>query len=323
MSWETRTKFFFIKHCIFQNCYVSLRHKDCKMIERFVRYIQTEKRYSMHTINAYKRDLMQFAEYVLQKYDIDSLLSIETPIIRSYVIELKEEGLENRSINRKVSTLRSFYSFLLREKEIKVTPMTGIKSLKQPIELAKFVPEHDINKVSFEANDDFFLRRKEVVFEILYQTGVRQAELRTIKDEDVDSASKIIKVLGKRNKERIIPIGDGLLEIIDKYKKTRDDLFVERTNTLLIVDNKGNQASSKFIYDMIHKMLSEVTTIEQKSPHVLRHTFATHLLNRGADIRAIQKLLGHSSLSSTQVYTHNTIEKLKDVYQKAHPYGDK
>ncbi len=323
MSWETRTKFFFIKHCIFQNCYVSLRHKDCKMIERFVRYIQTEKRYSMHTVNAYKRDLMQFAEYVLQKYDIDSLLSIETPIIRSYVIELKEEGLENRSINRKVSTLRSFYSFLLREKEIKVTPMTGIKSLKQPIELAKFVPEHDINKVSFEANDDFFLRRKEVVFEILYQTGVRQAELRTIKDEDVDSASKIIKVLGKRNKERIIPIGDGLLEIIDKYKKTRDDLFVERTNTLLIIDNKGNQASSKFIYDMIHKMLSEVTTIEQKSPHVLRHTFATHLLNRGADIRAIQKLLGHSSLSSTQVYTHNTIEKLKDVYQKAHPYGDK
>jgi integrase/recombinase XerC len=293
------------------------------MIERFVRYIQTEKRYSMHTVNAYKRDLMQFAEYVLQKYDIDSLLSIETPIIRSYVIELKEEGLENRSINRKVSTLRSFYSFLLREKEIKVTPMTGIKSLKQPIELAKFVPEHDINKVSFEANDDFFLRRKEVVFEILYQTGVRQAELRTIKDEDVDSASKVIKVLGKRNKERIIPIGDGLLEIIDKYKKTRDDLFVERTNTLLIVDNKGNQASSKFIYDMIHKMLSEVTTIEQKSPHVLRHTFATHLLNRGADIRAIQKLLGHSSLSSTQVYTHNTIEKLKDVYQKAHPYGDK
>lgn len=323
MSWETRTKFFFIKHCIFQNCYVSLRHKDCKMIERFVRYIQTEKRYSMHTVNAYKRDLVQFAEYVLQKYDIDSLLSIETPIIRSYVIELKEEGLENRSINRKVSTLRSFYSFLLREKEIKVTPMTGIKSLKQPIELAKFVPEHDINKVSFEANDDFFLRRKEVVFEILYQTGVRQAELRTIKDEDVDSASKIIKVLGKRNKERIIPIGDGLLEIIDKYRKTRDDLFVERTNTLLIVDNKGNQASSKFIYDMIHKMLSEVTTIEQKSPHVLRHTFATHLLNRGADIRAIQKLLGHSSLSSTQVYTHNTIEKLKDVYQKAHPYGDK
>ena len=293
------------------------------MIDRFIRYIQTEKRYSMHTVNAYKRDLMQFSEYAIQKYDIDNLLSIETPIIRSYIIELKESGMENRSINRKVSTLRSFYSFYLREKEIKVTPLTGIKSLKQPKELAKFVPEHDIVKISFEETDDFVVLRSEVVFEILYQTGIRQSELRTIKDEDVDGFSKLIKVLGKRNKERVIPVGDELLKKIDKYKTVRDDFFAERDNTLLIVDNKGRQASPKFIYDLIHKMLTGVTTIEQKSPHVLRHTFATHLLNRGADIRAIQKLLGHSSLSSTQIYTHNTIEKLKDVYKKSHPYGDK
>lgn len=293
------------------------------MIERFIRYIQTEKRYSMHTVNAYRRDLVQFAEYVSQKYDIDNLLLIDTPIIRSYMIELKEDGMENRSINRKVSTLRSFYSFYLREKEIKVTPLTGIKSLKQPKELAKFVPEHDIVKISFEENDDFVVRRNEVVFEILYQTGIRQAELRTIKDEDVDACSKLIKVLGKRNKERIIPVGERLLEKIERYKKIRDDLFVGKDSPFLIVDNKGRQASPKFVYDLIHKMLMGVTTIEQKSPHVLRHTFATHLLNRGADIRAIQKLLGHSSLSSTQIYTHNTIEKLKDVYQKAHPYGDK
>ena len=277
----------------------------------------------MHTVNAYKRDLMQFSEYAIQKYDIDNLLSIETPIIRSYIIELKESGMENRSINRKVSTLRSFYSFYLREKEIKVTPLTGIKSLKQPKELAKFVPEHDIVKISFEETDDFVVLRSEVVFEILYQTGIRQSELRTIKDEDVDGFSKLIKVLGKRNKERVIPVGDELLKKIDKYKTVRDDFFAERDNTLLIVDNKGRQASPKFIYDLIHKMLTGVTTIEQKSPHVLRHTFATHLLNRGADIRAIQKLLGHSSLSSTQIYTHNTIEKLKDVYKKSHPYGDK
>ena len=293
------------------------------MIERYIRYIQTEKRYSQHTVDAYRRDLVQFSEYVFHKYDIDNLLSIETPIIRSYVIDLKEEGMENRSINRKVSTLRSFYSFLLREKEIKVTPMIGVKSLKQPKDLAKFVPEHDINKVSFVENDDFVHRRNEVVFEILYQTGIRQAELRAIKDEDVDVISKSIKVIGKRNKERIIPVGNDLLEKIDKYKTVRDDSFTERDDTLLIVDNKGRQASPKFIYDLIHTILRGVTTIEQKSPHVLRHTFATHLLNRGADIRAIQKLLGHSSLSSTQVYTHNTIEKLKDVYQKAHPYGDK
>lgn len=323
MSWETRTKFFFIKHCFFQNCYVSLRHKDYKMIERFVRYIQTEKRYSLHTVNAYKRDLVQFAEYAMQKYDIDNLLSVETPMIRSYIIELKENGMENRSINRKVSTLRSFYSFYLREKEIKVSPLTGIKSLKQPKELAKFVPEHDIVKISFEENDDFAVRRDELVFEILYQTGIRQAELRSIKDEDVDAVSKFIKVHGKRNKERIIPIGDDLLDKIERYQIIRDDMFSERDNPLLIVDNKGRQTSPKFIYDLIHKMLVGVTTLEQKSPHVLRHTFATHLLNRGADIRAIQKLLGHSSLSSTQIYTHNTIEKLKDVYKKAHPYGDK
>ena len=277
----------------------------------------------MHTVNAYKRDLVQFSEYVMQKYEIDNLLSIETPIIRSYIIELKENGMENRSINRKVSTLRSFYSFYLREKEIKVTPLTGIKSLKQPKELAKFVPEHDIVKISFEETNDFVTLRSEVVFEILYQTGIRQSELRSIKDDDVDAISKSIKVLGKRSKERIIPVGDELLEKIDKYKTVRDDFFTERDNTLLIVDNKGRQASPKFIYDLIHKMLVGVTTIEQKSPHILRHTFATHLLNRGADIRAIQKLLGHSSLSSTQIYTHNTIEKLKDVYQKAHPYGDK
>ena len=277
----------------------------------------------MHTVNAYRRDLVQFAEYVSQKYDIDNLLLIDTPIIRSYMIELKEDGMENRSINRKVSTLRSFYSFYLREKEIKVTPLTGIKSLKQPKELAKFVPEHDIVKISFEENDDFVVRRNKVVFEILYQTGIRQAELRTIKDEDVDACSKLIKVLGKRNKERIIPVGERLLEKIERYKKIRDDLFVGKDSPFLIVDNKGRQASPKFVYDLIHKMLMGVTTIEQKSPHVLRHTFATHLLNRGADIRAIQKLLGHSSLSSTQIYTHNTIEKLKDVYQKAHPYGDK
>lgn len=300
-----------------------MRHKDDKMIERFIRYIQTEKRYSIHTVNAYERDLVQFAEYVLHEYDNDNILSVATPMIRSYIIKLKEDGLENRTINRKVSTLRSFYSFYLREKEIKVTPLTGIKSLKQPKELAKFVPEHDLDKISFEENGDFVVRRNELVFEILYQTGIRQTELRTIKDEDVDAFSKIIKVVGKRNKERVIPVGDVLLEKIENYKKTRDDLFVGKDNPLLIVDNKGRQASAKFIYDLVHKILADVTTIEQKSPHILRHTFATHLLNRGADIRAIQKLLGHSSLSSTQVYTHNTIEKLKDVYRKAHPYGDK
>ena len=238
------------------------------------------------------------------------------------MIDRKEKGMENRTINRKVSALRSFYEYYVREKQIKTTPLLGVKSLKQPKELAKFVPEHDIKKVSFENKDDFEVRRNELVFEILYQTGMRQAELRTLRDEDVDKDARTIKVCGKRNKERIIPVERDLLSLIERYVELRDEQF-PWNHSMLIVDNKGNAASPKFIYTIVHNILLGVTTVEQKSPHVLRHTFATHLLNRGADIRAIQKLLGHNSLNSTQVYTHNTIDKLKDVYKKAHPYGDK
>lgn len=292
------------------------------MIDRFVRYIQTEKRFSLHTVRAYKKDLEQFSDYIQTKYELDNILQVENPIIRSYIIDLKEEGLENRSINRKISTLRSFYCYCIREKYLQSTPLTGIKSLKQPKELAKFVPEHDLDRLSFDSDDEFKARRDELVFEILYQTGMRQSELRTIKDFDVDKGSLLIKVHGKRNKERIIPIGRDLMELIERYKDIRDERFQDRAILELIVDNKGKAASPKFIYNIVHDILMNITTIEQKSPHVLRHTFATHLLNRGADIRAIQKLLGHSSLKSTQIYTHNTIDKLKEVYQKAHPHGD-
>ncbi|MBR5604433.1 MAG: tyrosine-type recombinase/integrase [Bacteroidales bacterium] len=293
------------------------------MIERFIRYIQTEKRYSQHTVNAYKRDLEQYAEYVLHVYDISNLLQVESQMIRSYMVYLKDGGVENRSINRKLSSLRSFYLFFLAKKEISVTPMAGIKSLKQPKELAKFIPEHDIEKISFENDASFVVRRNELVFELLYQTGIRQAELRSLRDVDVDANTMSIKIVGKRNKERMIPLGYDLIGKIESYKKIREEQFPLNDSVYLILDDKGKPATPKFIYNLIHKILSSVTTIEQKSPHVLRHTFATHLLNRGADIRGIQKLLGHSSLSSTQVYTHNTIDKLKDVYMKAHPFGDK
>ncbi len=293
------------------------------MIERFIRYIQAEKRYSEHTLKAYERDLEQFSSFLAKNYEIEELLSVNSEMIRSYIIDLKDNNLKNRSINRKISVLRSFYNYCLREKQIAVTPLLGVKSMKQPKELAKFVPEHDIKKMSFEQNDDFLVRRDEIVFEILYQTGMRQAELRAIRDIDIDSNTKTIKVHGKRNKDRIIPIGVELLMMIDRYIMLRNAQFPDRNNLFLIVDNHGNETTSRFIYSLVHNILKDITTIEQKSPHVLRHTFATHLLNRGADIRAIQKMLGHSSLSSTQIYTHNTIDKLKDVYKKAHPYGDK
>lgn len=292
------------------------------MIDKFVRYIQTEKRYSVHTVKAYERDLYQFLDYLTKNYEEVDLLSVDTAIIRSYIIEMKEAGVENRSINRKISTLRSFYKYNLREKRIDSTPMTSIKSLKQPKELAKFVPEQDIERLTFVDATTFEAKRDELIFEILYQTGIRQSELRMLKDVDVDGDALTLKVRGKRNKERIIPIGKELYVMIEEYKGLREEQNFINDNTALIVDDKGRNASPKFIYKVVHNILMDITTIEQKSPHVLRHSFATHLLNRGADIRAIQKLLGHSSLNSTQIYTHNTIDKLKEVYKMAHPYGD-
>lgn len=293
------------------------------MIERFIRYIQTEKRYSNLTVSAYERDLKQFGEYLINIYGHNDISTATTDMVRSFMVWLKtEKGEENRSINRKMSALRSFYKFCLREKAVDKTPMQGIRSLKQPKELAKFVPEHDMEKVRFEGDGDFKNVRDELLFEMLYQTGMRQAELRGVKDDDVDAVAMQVKVLGKRNKERIIPVSGKLLEMIDGYKIVRDEQFPERDNVMLLVDDKGRAMSPYFVYKTVHGILEGVTTLEQKSPHVLRHTFATHLLNEGADIRAIQKILGHSSLSSTQIYTHNTIEQLKEIYQSAHPLGD-
>ena len=293
------------------------------MIERFLRYIRTEKRYSNLTVSAYKRDLEQFGTYLINIYRHNDISTATTDMVRSFMVWLKtEKGEESRSINRKMSALRSFYKFCLREEAIEVSPMQGIKSLKQPKELAKFVPEHDIEKVRFEGEGDFKVVRDELLFEMLYQTGMRQAELRGLKDSDVDKMAMQIKVLGKRNKERIIPISRQLLEMVENYKNVRDEQFPERDNVNLLVNDRGEEMSPYFVYHTVHRILEGVTTIEQKSPHVLRHTFATHLLNEGADIRAIQKILGHSSLSSTQIYTHNTIEQLKEIYQTAHPLGD-
>ena len=292
------------------------------MIERFLRYIRTEKRYSNLTVSAYERDLNEFAAYLINIYEIDDIAKATTQMLRSFIVSLKEKGQENRSINRKMSALRSFYKFCLREEVIEISPMQGIKSLKQPKELAKFVPEHDMEKVRFDGDGDFKVIRDELLFEMLYQTGIRQAELRGLKDSDVDAIAMQIKVLGKRNKERIIPISRQLLEMTENYKKVRDEQFPERGNVNLLVNDRGEVMSSTFVYRVVHRILVGVTTLEQKSPHVLRHTFATHMLNSGADIRAIQKILGHSSLSSTQIYTHNTIEQLKEIYQTAHPLGD-
>ena len=283
-------------------------------------YLQTEKRFSPLTVKAYQSDMEQFVEYVRDKYDITDLTEVDTTVVRSYLVHLKEHGLSNRSINRKLTTLRTFYKYCLREGLIINTPMTGVKSLKRGKELPKFVSEADINKVSFADADDFATRRDALIFELLYQTGMRQAELRGMKDTDVDRAGMVLKVHGKRNKDRLVPLSSQMIRMISQYQTLRDATFSAHADRLLVND-KGEEMSSYYVYNKVHVMLEGVTTLKQKSPHVLRHTFATHLLDEGASLVAIQKLLGHEDLATTQIYAHTTIEQLKQIHKQAHPKG--
>ena len=290
------------------------------MIERFIQYIQAEKRYSALTAKAYQRDMDRFAAYMMTTYELTDLSQASTPMVKSFLVHLKDEGLSNRSINRMISTLKTFYKYCMREGLAEKSPMTGVRNLKLPKNLVKFVPESDINKVSFENLDDYTIKRDELLFEILYQTGIRKAELIGLRDVDVDQAAMRIKVLGKRNKERYIPVGRNLLQMIEHYQALRDAKFEARPDRLLLND-KGEEMTPYFVYNKVHLLLEGVTSLKQKSPHVLRHTFATHLLDEGASLVAIQKLLGHTDLATTQVYAHNTIEQLKKIHQQAHPKG--
>jgi len=291
------------------------------LIDQFITYIATEKRYSQLTVSAYSSDLMQFADYIKVQFELDDLAEVNPAMVRSYIVWLKDEkGLSNRSINRKMTTLRTFYKYCLREGVIEKSPMMKVKALKQPKQLPKFVPEEDINKVSFPEGDDFPSRRDELLFELLYQTGMRQAELRGLKDGDVDKMGMMLKVRGKRNKDRLIPLSHQMVEMISKYQVLRDATFAQHPDRLLLNDN-GEALTPYFIYNKVHRLLEAVTSLKQKSPHVLRHTFATHLLDEGASLVAIQKLLGHEDLATTQIYAHTTIEQLKQIHKQAHPKG--
>ena len=290
------------------------------LIDQFIGYIQAEKRFSVLTVEAYQRDMLQFAEFMRTEYDIEDLTQVKTTQVKSFIVHLKSVGLENRSINRKMSTLRTFYKYCLRENLVEKSPMTGVKALKQPKSLVKFVTETDINKVSFGDEADFATVRDHLLFEMLYQTGMRQAELRGLTDGDVDKMGMQVKIHGKRNKDRIVPLSREMIVLIDQYKTLRDATFTVKADRLLLND-KGEEMSPSYVYNKVHHMLEGVTTLKQKSPHVLRHTFATHLLDEGASLVAIQKLLGHENLATTQIYAHNTIEQLKKIHKQAHPKG--
>lgn len=291
------------------------------MVSYFLQHIKYEKRLSHHTVTAYETDLTQFSAYLLFQYEFKEPEKADFQMIRSWIVALVDEKIENRSINRKIATLRSFYNFLLRHKSITNDPMLKIKALKTDKTLPKYVEEKPMENLldDMEFSDDFSGLRDKLVLELLYGTGMRLAELIGLKITDLNLYNNTLMVLGKRNKQRIIPVNKSLVEAIKKYLTLRTDITDDTTNTYLIVTDSGTQAYPMFIQRLVKKYLSLVTSLEQRSPHVLRHTFATHLLNRGADLNAIKDLLGHTSLAATQVYTHNSIEKLKKVFKQAHP----
>lgn len=295
------------------------------MVSYFLQHIQFEKRLSHHTVTAYESDMKQFSLYLEFQYELKEPEKADSQMIRSWIAGMAEEKMDNRSINRKIATLRSYYNFLLRRKAIAADPMLKVKALKTDRSLPKFVEEKPMQTMldDVEFSNDFSGLRDKLVLELLYGTGMRLAELIGLKIGDINFYNNNLTVLGKRNKHRVIPINKSLVEAINIYLKCREEVLIEnpenKDNHYLILTDNGTQAYPMFIQRLVKRYLSLVTSLEQRSPHVLRHTFATHLLNRGADLNAIKDLLGHTSLAATQVYTHNTIEKLKKVFQQAHP----
>ena len=289
------------------------------LLNNFLNYIQFERRFSKHTVKSYKTDLKQFFAYVSESYEIVSILEVNHIIIRSWIVELKENKISNKTINRKISTLKTLYKFLLKKNIIEVNPMLKIIAPKQAKRLPTFFNNETINKI---LEGDFFTKdfsgyRDALILDLLYSTGIRLQELITIKESSIDN--KQLKVLGKRNKERIIPITDRLNKIINQYITFKNNQNFENKVEFLLVTDKGLKLYDKFVYRRVNHYISLVTTEKKRSPHTLRHSFATNMLNNGAQLHSIKELLGHSSLAATQVYTHNSIKKLKDTYKKYHP----
>ena len=287
----------------------------------FLKYLQFEKRFSVNTVKSYENDLRQFNEFTEIEFNQEGIRQINEKNIRAWIVSLMEKDFSSISINRKISTLKTFFKFLLREGYIKSNPMDKVVSPKNAKKLPVFVEEKQINNLldEFEFGDDFAGIRNRTIIETFYSTGMRLSELIGLKNTSVDFQNSTVKVLGKRNKERILPLNTSFIKLLKEYIESRDSEFGKLNHEYLFVTDKGNKLYEKFVYRLVNRYLTLVTTIEKRSPHILRHTFATHLLNHGADLNAIKELLGHANLSATQVYTHNTFEKLKTIYKQAHP----
>ncbi|MDZ4794273.1 MAG: tyrosine-type recombinase/integrase [Bacteroidota bacterium] len=290
-------------------------------IQSFLDYLKYEKRYSVHTLISYQNDLLGFIDFLEIYFGGVLLPDIIHSHVRSWLARLKEKELTSKSINRKISTLKSFFKYHLRTGSIEASPMTRVISPKNSKRLPVFVKEEDTRKLVeslHSSTENWKSLNAKMLIVIFYATGMRLSELINLKEKQVDFSNSQIKVLGKGNKERIIPISEELGKSIRNYQELKKKEF-EKTDDILLVTEKGKKLYPKYAYLLVRQVLSGASTLDKKSPHILRHSFATHLMNNGADLMAVKELLGHSSLASTQVYTHNSIEKLKEVYRKAHP----
>lgn len=287
--------------------------------DNFLKYLQYEKRYSDHTLVAYKTDLGQFIQFMNESVGDFEFKNVTLKQIRSWVVSLMENDISARSVNRKITTLKSFYKYLMREGFVETNPAQLVTKPKVGKKLPVFIQEENLNQLLdlglFSA--DFEGTRDKLIVSLLYGAGIRLAELKNLGMHNFNTKEHTIKVLGKRNKERIVPYPKSIDQVFLEYLKFRDEF--SGINSFLFITSKGEQVYDKLIYRVVKKNLSLVTTVSKKSPHVLRHSFATHLLNHGADLNAVKELLGHSNLSATQVYTHTTFERLKQIYKQAHP----
>ena len=290
------------------------------MQENFIEYISFEKRYSQHTIQAYSKDLTQFSEFLNEHYGFSDVSEAGHQQIRSWMVYLMEEGLTERTVLRKLSTLKSLYKYLHRNNIIDHNPTLVVISPKIPYRNPAFVDEERMQNLFEEIffENDFKGQRDKLILEVFYGTGIRLAELIELQTDDISFQNHTFKVIGKRNKERIIPFTKKMGEAISAYLDIRDQEGFSGSGHLFLTE-KGQKLYPRLVYRIVHNYLGMVTTLSKKSPHVLRHTFATHMLNNGADLNAIKEFLGHANLAATQLYTHNTVEKLKKIYRQAHP----
>tara|TARA_B110000014_G_scaffold258606_1_gene244985 strand:+ start:1435 stop:2322 length:888 start_codon:yes stop_codon:yes gene_type:complete len=290
-------------------------------IKSFIDYLQLEKKYSPNTIKAYENDIMSFSDYNKNEFDQSSISKVDYSQLRSWIVKLVESKISNRSINRKISSLNTYYKFLLKIEKIKKNPLDNHRALKTkkiiqlPFSEKEVISALDINNFqnSFEG------KRDRLIIEMLYSTGIRRIELIDLKIKDIDFSSKRIKVLGKRNKERFIPMLKSTISLINEYMDYRNELNRIKSKDFLFLTSKGEKIYENLVYRITNKYFDYVSTKVKKSPHILRHSFATHLLNNGADLNAVKDLLGHSSLAATQVYTNRSIEEIKKVYSNTHP----